>query len=192
MRNVNSEPQPILKPKPRPRSQGPNPPVTKPHRFQADKHGMEGRNIEPRTTLWAVAEVSWQDPTGTPNRATATLEDTSPSGACIRLKTPISIGSRLMVRWKKEQFFAIAKNCRSDGHDFLLGVCRDTDPAHIPPTPPSPQLTAHPAAANNRFIETSPVAARFLHVLSRPNRRQGSKRHAFSIGSRTFHPAALP
>src|ERR1700749_1963175 len=115
---------------------------------------MDGRNIEPRTVLWAVAEVSWQDPTGAPNRAPATLEDTSPSGACIRLKTPISIGSRLMARWTKEQFFAIAKNCRSDGHDFLLGVCRDADSAHLFPIPPPAQLTASvPAPAKSPLTE---------------------------------------
>src|SRR5579863_8826383 len=86
---------------------------------------MDGRNFEPRTVLWAVAEVSWEDPQGTPNREPATMEDTSPSGACIRLKTPINVGSKLVVRWQREQFSAIARNCRKDGRDFLLGVRRD-------------------------------------------------------------------
>src|ERR1035438_7028349 len=94
---------------------------------------MDGRNIEPRTVLWAVAEISWEDHTGTPYRAPATLEDISVSGACIRLKTPITVGSKLTVKWQREQFFAVAKNCRSDGREFLLGVRRDT--GH--PSPPS-------------------------------------------------------
>jgi hypothetical protein len=96
---------------------------------------MDGRNIEPRTVLWAVAEVSWEDPSGTPYRAPATLEDTSASGACIRLKSPITIGSRLVMKWKREQFSAIARNCRSDGKDFLLGVRRDTEHTQINPSP---------------------------------------------------------
>lgn len=107
---------------------------------------MDGRNIEPRTVLWAVAEVSWDDPTGKPNRAPATLEDTSPSGACIRLKSPISVGSRLIVKWQREQFSAIARNCRSDGREFLLGVRRDTNPRHIPASPPSPGITSKQAS----------------------------------------------
>jgi len=86
---------------------------------------MDGRYIEPRRTMWAVAEILWQDPTGTPFRAPATIEDTSVSGACLRVKAPIGIGSRLTVKWHREQFCAIARNCRRDGSDFLLGVLRD-------------------------------------------------------------------
>ncbi len=91
---------------------------------------MDGREIEPRTVIWAVAEVSWQDPAGAPVCERATLEDTSRSGACIRLKAPIQIGSKIHVRWQREQFSAIARNCRRDGRDFLLGVQRD--PANRP------------------------------------------------------------
>ena len=75
--------------------------------------------------MWAVAEISWEDPTGTPYRASATMEDTSVSGACLRVPAPIGIGSRLTVKWHREQFRAIARNCRSDGKEFLLGVRRD-------------------------------------------------------------------
>jgi hypothetical protein len=39
------------------------------------------------------------------NRAPATLDDTSPSGACIRLKTPIAMGARLTVKWHREDTF---------------------------------------------------------------------------------------
>src|ERR1035438_7028350 len=46
---------------------------------------------------------------------------------------PRSVGSKLTVKWQREQFFAVAKNCRSDGREFLLGVRRDT--GH--PSPPS-------------------------------------------------------
>lgn len=105
---------------------------------------MDGRNLEPRMTLWAVAEISWEDSTGTPFHAPATLEDISVSGACIRVKTPVSVGSKVTVKWKREQFSAIARNCRSDGREFLLGVRRD--PALLPAgpkeltTPPKPKL----------------------------------------------------
>ncbi|HET7893683.1 MAG TPA: hypothetical protein VFL34_19290 [Candidatus Sulfotelmatobacter sp.] len=108
---------------------------------------MDGRNLEPRTVLWAVAEVFWEDPAGIPYREPATMEDTSPSGACIRLKTPISIGSKLVVKWQREQFSAVARNCRSDGRDFLLGLRRD--PLLLQTSLPardvaSPARAAHP------------------------------------------------
>jgi hypothetical protein len=87
--------------------------------------GMNQRMIEPRTVLWARAEVSWQNPAGQWCIARATLEDTSPSGACVRVDRPFEIGSRITVKWHREQFAAIARNCRSDGWEFLLGVQRE-------------------------------------------------------------------
>ncbi len=110
---------------------------------------MEGRRTEPRTALWADAEVSWEDHTGAPNRASATLEDTSPSGACIRLKKPIMVGSRLSVKWYMEQFSAIARNCRSDGREFLLGVRRDTGASPIQLSPPAKEIASEQAAVKN-------------------------------------------
>jgi len=88
---------------------------------------MDVRNIEPRTVLWALAEISWEDPGGVPHRATATIEDTSRSGACVRVKLPFTVGSTVAIKWSREQFCAVAKNCRPDGRDFLIGVLRDAD-----------------------------------------------------------------
>src|SRR5665811_847983 len=109
---------------------------------------MDGPIIEPRTALWAVAEVWWDDPTGKPLRAAATLEDTSLSGACLRLKTPITIGSRLTVKWHRENFSAVARNCRRDGREFLLGVRREPAGARAigpPPDAKRPQPATAPA-----------------------------------------------
>ncbi len=74
--------------------------------------------------MWAVAEVSWEDPAGVACVFPATIEDTSPSGACIRLRDPIAPGSKVTVKWHREQFSAIARNCRRDGYEYLLGVRR--------------------------------------------------------------------
>jgi len=83
--------------------------------------------VEPRTVMWAVAEVCWEDSGGTPNVLRATIEDTSPSGACIRIHQPITVGSKLIVKWHREEFSAIARNCRSDGMEYLLGVRREAN-----------------------------------------------------------------
>jgi len=90
---------------------------------------MDRCNIEARRRIWAGAEISWEDPTGTPYHAPATMKDTSASGACLQVGAPIGIGSRLTVKWHKEQFGVTARNCRRDGQEFLLGVGREKDEA---------------------------------------------------------------
>jgi hypothetical protein len=95
--------------------------------------------------MWAVAEVSWEDPTGKPYRAAATIEDTSLSGACIRIKTAIAVGSTLRVKWHREQFSGIARNCRLDGREFLLGIQREATQPRIQGAPPTPKKAAEPA-----------------------------------------------
>ena len=99
---------------------------------------MDVRDTEPTKVIWAVAEVFWEDG-GTPNRAPATIEDTSLSGACLRVKRPFNVGARVTIKWHREQFSSVAKNCRSDRRDFLLGVHRETDGNSLQPDfPPFP------------------------------------------------------
>src|SRR5215467_8890526 len=64
---------------------------------RADTVGMDKHAIEPRKVMWASAEVTWKDDRGKSFRAPATLEDTSPSGACVRVPQPFTIGSRLTI-----------------------------------------------------------------------------------------------
>lgn len=68
----------------------------------ADTDGMDGRYIEPRKVMWAVAEITWEDDNGTSFRVPAILEDTSRSGACVRLKRPLAVGSRITINWHRE------------------------------------------------------------------------------------------
>jgi len=90
----------------------------------ADTHGMDGRYIEPRQVMWAVTEILQEDDRGPSFRVPAILEDTSKSGACLRVKRPLAIGSRLIIKWQREQWSAVARNCRQEGGDFLPGVRR--------------------------------------------------------------------
>lgn len=85
---------------------------------------MNLEGLEPRRVLWALGEVWWVDRTGVPWRIPATIEDTSPSGACVRVKTAIDIGSSLTVKWHREQFSGVARNRRRDGSEFLVGIQR--------------------------------------------------------------------
>lgn len=121
---------------------------------------MDVRSIEPRTVLWALAEISWEDAGGVPHRAPATIEDTSRSGACLRVKLPFSVGSRVVIKWSREQFCAVAKNCRSDGRDFLIGVLRDADQSRARRVLASlnvPQPSTDLKSKNPATQETSPA-----------------------------------
>jgi len=145
----------------------------------ADTDGMDGPHtgaggfemekiqpiaVEPRTTMWARAELIWDDGSGNSCCAAATIEDKSPSGACLRVKRPFPVGSRITVKWHREQFVAQARNCRSDGMDFLLGVLRDESATPVPAgngsldgdqTPADPILPANAAA--NDIHRSQPV-----------------------------------
>ena len=146
---------------------------------------MDGRTFEPRTVLWAVAEVSWEDPAGTPYREHATMEDTSPSGACIRVKTPINVGSKLIVKWQREQFSAIARNCRKDGRDFLLGVRRD--PLLLQTSLPLKQAAPPPASAP----QPQPAPAVAMPSPARQEARQNPLRAA-AAGARPIADLTHP
>jgi hypothetical protein len=106
---------------------------------------MDGRYIEPRKVMWAVAEITVEDDNGTSFRVPAILEDTSMSGACIRIKRPLAVGSRLTIKWHREQFPAITRNCRKEGGEFLLGVRREAEGASA--TKSAGPLTVLPATA---------------------------------------------
>ncbi len=74
----------------------------------------------------ARAEVVWEDQPGAWRGALAQIEDTSRSGACIRVSVPISIGAMLKIKWQREEFSGVAKYCRRDGGDYVLGIQRET------------------------------------------------------------------
>ena len=72
-----------------------------------------------------VVEVSWVDQRGTLQAVQARMENKSAGGACIRIRTPIELGSKLKIQWRWEQFSGIAKYCLSDGMEYLVGIQRD-------------------------------------------------------------------
>ncbi len=78
-----------------------------------------------RTAVMTLVEASWEDESGTLRTAPARMEDKSAGGACIRIKTPIRVGSKLRIQWRFEQFSGIAKYCRSEGRDYVVGIQRD-------------------------------------------------------------------
>jgi hypothetical protein len=116
---------------------------------------MSATRTEPRTAMMAVVEVSWEDQFGTRHTSSAKLEDTSPSGACLRVKVPVTIGSSMKVNSYRERFSGTARYCRTDRRDFVVGIQKDknvnrflTDAVaqNLPPSVPSwnvPIASAH-------------------------------------------------
>jgi hypothetical protein len=75
--------------------------------------------------MMAVVEVSWEDQFGTRHTSSARLEDTSLSGACLRVKVPVAIGSAMRVNSYRERFSGTARYCRTDRRDFVVGIQKD-------------------------------------------------------------------
>ena len=87
---------------------------------------------EPRTAVMIVVEASWQDEKGILQRERARMENTSISGACIRLRKQIDVGAKLRVQWRWEEFSGVARYCRKDGMDYLVGIQRDAKKSAAP------------------------------------------------------------
>ena len=92
----------------------------------SDMRDLTKLTLEPRTAIMAMAEVVWEDQAGVLRCAFAKLEDTSRSGACIRVSSAISVGAKVDIKWHREQFSGVVKYCRRDGEEYVLGIQRET------------------------------------------------------------------
>lgn len=108
---------------------------------------------ETRTLVMTIVEVSWDDASGTLRIVPGRLEDKSAGGACVWVKTPITVGARLRIQWRFEQFSGIAKYCRSEGTEYRVGIQRDEIYTPIPT-----RTVAH-APHEAKTIEPSLTAA---------------------------------
>jgi hypothetical protein len=91
--------------------------------------------------MMAMVEVSWEEPDGSKHRPIrARMEDTSRSGACIRVNTAISVGATVWVKRPWEEIAGVTKYCRRDGMDYVLGIQRILEwrERNIPPVAAAP------------------------------------------------------
>lgn len=86
---------------------------------------MAGVMREPRTRVMISVEVSWEDQSGALRAITARMENKSNGGACIRVDTPVAIGSKLGIRGRWDQFSGTARYCVGDDGSYLVGIQRD-------------------------------------------------------------------
>lgn len=93
--------------------------------FLADRFRMNTAMRELRTPVMILVELSWEDPSGNFRSVSARMEDKSLSGACIRMKKPVEVGSRVRIQWRFEQFSGMVKYCRLEEWDYVVGIQRD-------------------------------------------------------------------
>lgn len=91
----------------------------------ADVGGMEEKRKERRIAVMTRVEAMWEDETGAPRVAAATIEDRSPSGANIRINIAISVGSKLTIKGPREEFTGVVVNSRNEKTEYFLGIKRD-------------------------------------------------------------------
>jgi hypothetical protein len=99
-------------------------------RGHADRKTVLEKRMESRTAIMAIVEVSWEEVSfeneaGVPQTARGKLEDTSRHGASIRIGKPIVVGSKIHLKWHREEFSGVVRSCRQSGLDFILGIKRD-------------------------------------------------------------------
>src|ERR1700733_12432203 len=88
---------------------------------------MSAPRIETRIALMALVEVSWEGEDGTRAHVSASMENRSASGACIRLRKPISVGARVKIRRQWEEFSGFAVYCRRDRMEYVVGMKRNIE-----------------------------------------------------------------
>ena len=85
-----------------------------------------------RKPVMTQVEASWEDSGGTFRTVPARMENKSVGGVCIRIKTPIVVGSKLKIQWRLEHFFGTVRYCRPEGAEYLVGIQRDSATSPIP------------------------------------------------------------
>jgi hypothetical protein len=87
---------------------------------------------EPRSAVMIVADAWWEGPDGSLQKGSARIVNKSRSGACVRVKTRIAVGSKVRIQSRWDEFSGSARYCRSDGQQYLVGIQRETGEKIIP------------------------------------------------------------
>jgi len=132
---------------------------------------MNGVTPEPRTPVMIVVDVSWEGQSGTLQTARARMENRSISGACIRLKPRIQVGTKLRIHWRWEEFTGVARYCRSDGREHLVGVQRFAEARAILKQAVPTNVPAREDARN----EETPISASGMESLPKPAENRASE-----------------
>jgi hypothetical protein len=148
---------------------------------------MSSAAREYRTAVMTWVEASWEDPGGTLQAVHARMEDKSPSGACIRVKRPIGVGSKLKIQWRFEQFSGITKYCRSEGQEYLVGMQREA-PNSTFSTPVLKDVPSEKDLRSSPVLAPSPIVAAKIETLAKREEWQPS---AIPVAVRKAEPSRI-
>lgn len=113
-----------------------------------------------RKPVMTQVEASWEDPAGTLQTVPARMENKSVGGVCIRIKTPIVVGSKLKIQWRLEHFSGTARYCRREGTEYLVGLQRDTTTSPIPNRPSPTDVAAQKSVSSSDLpVSSAKVSA---------------------------------
>ncbi len=145
---------------------------------------------EPRTAVMILVEASWADQTGALQAVPACMEDKSTGGACIRIKTPVGVGSRLTIQGRWEQISGTAKYCRSVGKDYLVGIQRDPATGLIPEQPVLATVPTQerPPASKEIIQERKPMQRKWSELVYRHSRQDEGDGNGAAAGKAETGP----
>jgi len=83
---------------------------------------INDRRYDLRAPLADTASLSWTDNAGQEQRSPADLADISRSGASVRLKHPVKVGTKLSLDYQDQQFVGRVSYCKTDTSGFVLGI----------------------------------------------------------------------
>jgi hypothetical protein len=83
---------------------------------------MQDRRSERRMLCADMIDIQWKAPKGGPQRATALLEDISPSGACLQLEFDIPVGSEIHWKSPNQEFAGCVRYCEFREIGYFAGV----------------------------------------------------------------------
>lgn len=83
---------------------------------------MQDRRAETRLMCADMVGLRWTDKSGQENHCTALLEDISPSGACLQLDSPVPLGTRLVIEYRKVRLEGAVCYCFFQEIGYWTGV----------------------------------------------------------------------
>lgn len=83
---------------------------------------MIDRRFDIRIPVGDTVTLSWTDQTGQRHQGSADMADISRSGASLRSKHPVKIGTMLSLGHKNQELSGKVTHCVSNSPGYLLGI----------------------------------------------------------------------
>ncbi|HEV8414748.1 MAG TPA: PilZ domain-containing protein [Bryobacteraceae bacterium] len=83
---------------------------------------MKDRRFGVRIPCEDPVSLSWMDHTGETLQDSAHLADISRSGASVRSRQPVKVGTTLSLRYQDQEFVSKVRHCVSVPSGYVLGI----------------------------------------------------------------------